>query len=118
MEAIKNPDLPAIEIYCADEESEGVARAVGYGIEEEGLPYYIIKEAISREAAWELTKAPGLGVVVLAWERNAAVFTRQLKTMDSLFHITRPAVETARAVGKNAARIVKNKPFIDLDELK
>jgi len=115
MEAIKNAALPGIEIYCCDSGSEPLARAVGYGIEEEGLPYEIIGKTLGRAEACELTKRPGLGVVVLVSEGSAAVYTRQLKTQDPLFDIKAPETEKARTVGKNAARIVKNKPFLDLE---
>lgn len=136
MEAIKNSNLPGIEIYYAGLESgggleagspaggngsgsgldaESLARAVSHGIEEEGLPYAIIKRVISREEARDLTKRPGLGVVVLVWDGSAAVYTRQLKTGDPLFDLPVKDKKIAGIIGKNAARIVKNKPFLDLD---
>lgn len=121
MEAIKNSNLPAIEIYYAGLESgggleaESLAKAVSYGIEEEGLPYAIIKRVISREEACELTKRPGLGVVVLVSDGSAAVYTRQLKTGDPLFDLPVADKKTAGIIGKNAARLVKNKPFLDLE---
>lgn len=121
MEAIKNAALPCIEIYCGDPESQFLAEAVGFGIEEEGLPYKIIVEKLTQTEAYELTKRAGLGVVAMVSEERVAVFTRQLKKPGPLFDdtITRNKTamfnETAKTIGKNAARIVKNKPFIEME---
>lgn len=115
MEAIRNADLPSIEIYYSSSESEKLARVVGYGIEEEGLPYEIIRKPLDGSEAYELTKRPGLGVVVLVTAGSVSVYTRQLKQQAPLFEISVSGAETAASIGKNAARIVKRKPFIDLE---
>jgi len=49
-------------------------------------------------------------------EERVSVFTRQLKKPGPLFDYMVTENEIAKTIGKNAARIVKNKPFIDLDE--
>lgn len=115
MEAIRNADLPSIEIYYSSSEAERLARAVGYGIEEEGLPYEIIRKPLDGSEAYELTKRPGLGVIVVVAEGRAAVYTRQLKQQIPLFDLRVSEMKTAAVIGKNAARIVKRKPFIDLE---
>ncbi len=115
MEAIKNAALPCIEIYCGDPEAQFLAEAVGHGIEEEGLPYKIITEKLTHLEAYELTKRAGLGVVATVSEERVAVFTRQLKKPGQLFDDTVTENETAKTIGKNAARIVKNKPFLEME---
>jgi len=114
MERIENAGLPAIEIYY-EPRSALLAEAVGYGIEEEGLPSRLIAGIATYEEAYELTRQAGLGVAVMVKENRAAVFTRQLKEQKPLFEITITKMEEAKSIGKNAARIVKRKPFIDLD---
>lgn len=116
MEVVENASLPAIEIYCGDRRSQRLAAAVGYGIEEEGLPYKIIEGSLDSREAYECTRRAGLGVVVAMTEDNALVFTRQMREPAPLFERRLTEDETAKSIGKNAARIVKNKPFIDLEE--
>jgi hypothetical protein len=116
MEAVENAALPGIEIYCGDRRWERLAAAVGYGIEEEGLPYKIVDGSLNSMEAHEYTMRAGLGVVVVMTEDKAAVFTRQMRAPAPLFELRITEAETAKSVGKNAARIVKNKPFIDLEE--
>lgn len=116
MEAVENAALPGIEIYCEDRRSEWLAAAVGYGIEEEGLPYKIMTESLGKAEAYEYTRRAGLGVVVVVTGQKASVFTRQLKEPEPLFELGITEAETAKTIGKNAARIVKNKPFIDMEE--
>lgn len=116
MEIVENTVLPGIEIYYGDRRSERLAAAVGYGIEEEGLPYKIVAGTLSNAAAHEYTRRAGLGVVVVVTKDKAAVFTRQMREPAPLFELRTTEDETAKSIGKNAARIVKNKPFIDLEE--
>ena len=117
MEAIKNAALPCIEIYCRDPESQLLAESVGYGIEEEGLPYKIIAEKLTVAEAYELTKRAGLGVVAMVSAEQVVVFTRQLKKPGPLFDYSVTENEMAKTIGKNAARIVKNKPFLEMEEI-
>lgn len=116
MEAVENAALQGIEIYCQDRQSEQLAAAVGYGIEEEGLPYKIMSGSLDKAEAYEYTRRAGLGVVVVVTGRKASVFTRQMKEPEPLFEYGINEAEAAKTTGKNAARIVKNKPFIDMEE--
>ena len=116
MEAVENAALEGIEIYCKDRCSEPLAAAVGYGIEEEGLPYKIITGSLGSIEAHEYTRRSGLGVVVVVAEEKVSVYSRQLREAKPLFHCGIAEAETAKSIGKNAARIVKNKPFLDLEE--
>jgi hypothetical protein len=120
MERVENAALPKIEIFCTSLEKEPAARAVGYGIEEEGLPYAI--HAIQSErgdcsgrTAYEAAHRSGLGVSVLISESWIEVYARQLQEERPLFRHETEAGEAAKTIGKNAARIIKNKPFLDFD---
>ena len=117
MEKVENNSLPVIEILCAEAGSQDLAEAVGYGIEEEGLPYHITCGAFTSSDVYELCHGVGLGVSILIREGTVSVFTRQLQEKRPLFAYPVRSVEMAKAIGKNAARIIKNKPFIDLDEM-
>ena len=116
MEKVENNSLPVIEILCEDGQ-QGLAEAVGYGIEEEGLPYHINYGAFTPSDAYDICHGVGLGVSILIREGTVSVFTRQLQEKRPLFDYPVRNVEMAKSIGKNAARIIKNKPFIDLDEM-
>lgn len=118
MEKVENAALPRIEIFCGSPRAELLARMVGYGIEEEGLPYQITVGEILWTEVYAACHSPGLGVAILVDEGNVSVFTRQLQEKRPLFDfpIQGEEREKAKTVGKNAARIIKNKPFIGLEE--
>lgn len=117
MEKVENPGLPRIEIYCSTQ-TEKLARLVGYGIEEEGLPYAIIVGERLWTEVYEACQGPGLGVTILVWEGSVSVYTRQLQEKRPLFDLAvgDDEGEKAKNIGKNSARIVKNKPFLGLEE--
>lgn len=106
-------NAPTIEIICSSAELDPIARAVGYGIEEEGLPYLITIRETGPAELYELAHKGGLGVVIGVDRRGIAVYTRQFKEKKPLFQTTKTELETAKTIGKNAARIIKNKPFIE-----
>lgn len=129
---VENAALPRIDIYCSHDDSEDFAREVGYGIEEEGLPFCIAAGRYGRQDAWNASRGSGLGVTVLVEKEAISVYCRQLKKKEPLFKyffdtagklevIRENAARTigkndARTIGKNAARIIKNKPFLDIGE--
>lgn len=117
MEKVENNSLPVIEILSSEEGQQGLAEAVGYGIEEEGLPYHITCGVYTRSDAYEICHGVGLGVSILIRAGTVSVFTRQLQEKRPLFDDPVRNAEMAKAIGKNAARIIKNKPFIDIDEM-
>ena len=116
MEKVENATIPKIEIICNSLEFEYLADAVGYGIEEEGLPYHISVGESANLDAYEHSQSSGLGVAVGVEERTIAVYCRQLKEEKPLFEYTVTEPEMAKTIGKNAARIIKNKPFIDMED--
>lgn len=110
---IENAAFPKIEIFCGDLQSEAIARSVGYGIEEEGLPYYISIGEYVWTDVYENSQSSVLGVAILVQEGRICVYARQLKEKRPLFNSYARGSEQAKIIGKNAARIIKNKPFIE-----
>jgi len=105
-----------ISIFCTGQEGKRLACEVGYGIEEEGLPYHIVMGEYDGRAAWEANRGSGLGVSVLVEPAGIFVYCRQLKTMTPLFGQSDATLNHARILGNNAARIVKNKPFLEFGD--
>lgn len=111
---IKAENVIAIEILYDSEKGKSLAEAVGYGIEEEGLPYSVSQSRDTHKDACEFSAGGGLGVAIGIKQDKIAVFCRQLKKARPIFEYAVTELETAKTIGKNAARIIKNKPFIDL----
>lgn len=91
-----------------------VVEQVINGIEEEGLPYSIeINEELnSVELAYRGAELSHLGVGIGVTEKEVVLHFIKLKENEPLFMI--PSFsdeETLRALGSNAARIVKRMPF-------
>ena len=112
----KNILIPKIEIFCNGLQSEHIARAVGYGIEEEGLPYHISIGEYLWTDVYKTSRGSILGVAIQVQEGKICVYARQLKENRPLFDCRVSGSEQAKIIGKNAARIIKNKPFIDFKE--
>ncbi len=95
-----------------------VVNQIIYGIEEEGLPYSIeINEELnSVELAYRGAELSHLGVGIGVTEKDVVLHFIKLKENEPLFMI--PSFsdeETLRALGSNAARIVKRMPFKTMD---
>lgn len=112
----KNILMPKIYIFCCGLQSEPIAKVVGYGIEEEGLPYHINIGEYLWTDVYKTSHGSVLGVAILVQEERICVFTRKLKENRPLFDSRVKGNEQAKIIGKNAARIIKNKPFINLKE--
>ena len=110
-ERVENETLPKINIFFSMENEER-ARQIGYGIEEEGLPRCGFESDNPFEEALEDTKKKGLGVAIALDKEKAQIFCRQFKKEEPFMHYAGIENETLRVVGKNAARILKHKPFI------
>lgn len=106
-------DFPKIEIFCNGLPSESIAKSVGYGIEEEGLPYHISVGEYVWTDVYENSQHSVLGVSILVQEENIRVYAKQLKEKRPLFNCCTKESEQAKRIGKNAARIIKTKPFIE-----
>ncbi|MBK5260944.1 MAG: hypothetical protein JJE17_00035 [Peptostreptococcaceae bacterium] len=109
-----NKESSIIEIFCTSMEFQDLAEATGYGIEEEGIPYRINFEAIKQGEVYDICHRNGIGVTIHIDEGVVAVFYRQLKEHKPLFDYHVKELEIAKTIGKNAARIIKKKPFIEI----
>lgn len=110
-EHVANDKLPKINIFYAPG-SMHRAEQVGYGIEEEGLPYRLRqKDTPFEEGQADIVKK-GLGVAIGLDGETAYVYNRQLKKEEPFLNYTGNDNEQLRIIGKNGARIIKHKPFI------
>jgi len=110
-EHVENEKLPKINIFYAPGFMSR-AEQVGYGIEEEGLPYRLREnETPFVEGQADIIKK-GLGVAIGLDGELACVFNRQLKKEEPFLNYSGNDNEQLRIIGKNGARIIKHKPFI------
>ena len=90
-------------------------REVVLGIEEEGLPYDIEEKtgyATARELAYKAAEASHLGVGIGISDKGIAIHTNKLKEDQPLFDVKlSDDEEVLRAMGANAARLIKRMPF-------
>ncbi len=110
-EHVANDKLPKINVFYAP---GNLARAeqVGYGIEEEGLPYRLREHETPFEEGQADIIKKGLGVALGLDGEVAYVYNRQLKKEEPFLNYTGNEPEQLRIIGKNGARIIKHKPFI------
>jgi len=110
-EHVANDKLPKINVFYAP---GTLARAeqVGYGIEEEGLPYRLRENDTPFEEGQADIIKKGLGVALGVDSKTAYVYNRQLKKEEPFLNYTGDDQEQLRIIGKNGARIIKHKPFI------
>jgi len=98
---------------------EETLRQLGYGVEEESVPYEIeISNAGDATAlAWQASLASRLDVGI-GLDRDKLVLNyEKLSSNQPLYVVSaRSPVEQVRAVGANAARLVKRLPFKPLKE--
>lgn len=127
-EHVANESLPKINIFFP-EGCEALAHEISYGIEEEGLPRCGFETDEPFADALEDTVKKGLGVAIGVDKDKAQIFCIQFKKNEPFmsYDLTGTgaadadaanddaASERLRVVGKNAARILKHKPFI-IDE--
>ncbi|MDO4745814.1 MAG: glycerol dehydratase reactivase beta/small subunit family protein [Bacillota bacterium] len=110
-EHVANENLPKINIFFT-EGCEEQAHLISYGIEEEGLPRCGYETDAPFGDALEDTVKKGLGVAIGLDGSKAQIFCRQFKKSEPFMNYQDPSAETLRIIGKNAARILKHKPFI------
>lgn len=123
-EHVANENLPKINIFFP-EGCEELAHEISYGIEEEGMPRCGYETDTPFEDALEDTVKKGLGVAIGVDGKKAQIFCVQFKKSEPFMSYEFTAETDAavcdatndklRIVGKNAARILKHKPFI-IDE--
>ena len=113
MPVIQERIKPTVHVRCAEDTPQEVLRQLQYGMEEEGIPWEAAAgtgDALSLawEAARSSRRAVGIGL-----DRQARVlhYSKQ-----PLFRIpANSGMETVRALGANAARLVKKLPLKALD---
>ena len=110
-EHVANDKLPKINVFYAPGNLER-AEQIGYGIEEEGLPYRLREKASPFEEGQADIIKKGLGVALGVDGETAYVYNRQLKKEEPFLNYTGDDKEQLRIIGKNGARIIKHKPFI------
>ena len=113
-------ERPTIKVFIKPDHGRlETLRQLMYGIEEEGIPYEVtesdFRNAVS--LAWEASQQSRLGVG-LGLDRDTLVLQfSKLKEHEPLFQISARSPEAdVRAMGANAARLVKKLPFKQLWE--
>ncbi|MGL4607701.1 MAG: glycerol dehydratase reactivase beta/small subunit family protein [Eubacteriaceae bacterium] len=110
---------PEIKVFCKKgTASDEVITHIINGIEEEGLPYTVdlSEEVDSVELAFRGAEASHLGVGIGVTDKEVVLHFIKLKEDQPLFKIPAHSDEAAlRAIGSNAARLIKRMPFKNLD---
>lgn len=110
-EHVENDRLPSIRIFCREEDLKQ-AEYASYGMEEEGLPFKVRVDVEPFAAALEDTKRKGLGVAIGIEDNRAQLYCRQFKKDEAFMESESLERDVLKILGKNAARIIKHKPFI------
>lgn len=117
MPAIQERIRPTVHVRCAEDASQEVLRQLQYGMEEEGIPWEVetgTGDALS--LAWEAARSSRLEVGVGLDRQALILHYSKLEREQPLFRISADSgVETVRALGANAARLVKKLPLKALD---
>ena len=103
---------PKIDVL-SDEDYLYAAHWVTFGIEEEGIPFAVQKscENIETEALkWMDISIPGVTITVTG--RGIDIYYKYFRDRKAFLHYPEISRENAKKAGKNAAKIVKNKPLI------
>lgn len=114
-------DVPKPEIkvvHSKQANCPNVINQILHGIEEEGLPYSVEEsdEINSVELAFRGAELSHLGVGIGITNDEVVLHFIKLKEDQPLFKIPAYSDEsTLRAIGSNAARLVKRMPFKNLD---
>ena len=113
-------ERPTIKVFIkSDYGRPETLRQLMYGIEEEGIPYEVTEEKFhdAVSLAWEASQQSRLSVG-LGLDRDTLVLHfSKLKESEPLFQISARSPEwDIRAMGSNAARLVKKLPFKQVGE--
>ena len=98
-------DKTTLRIYHSDIDA---AQNVGYGIEEEGLPYEIISSDTPEEDAVRDVSSGGFGVSVSVGRSGIGIYYDGHRGEGPFVTAD---VSSGKRAGQNAARIVKQKPL-------
>lgn len=109
---------PTIHVLCAPDASAEALRQLQYGMEEEGIPWEngTKSGADALALAWEAAQASRLEVGVGLDAQSLILHFSKLEREQPLFRIpAQSAYGQMRALGANAARLVKKLPLKPLD---
>jgi len=117
MPAIQEIIKPSIRVRRAPNAPEGVLRQLQYGMEEEGVPWEIeVGGETALALAWEAARSSRLEVGIGLDTQAVILHYSKLKQDAPLLHISvHSGEEAVRALGANAARLVKKLPLKALD---
>ncbi|MBM7557149.1 glycerol dehydratase reactivase beta/small subunit family protein [Halanaerobacter jeridensis] len=110
-----NGNKPMIYIFITSDykDSELVAH-IGYGIEEEGIPFktFVQEKNNSQELAYNAAQNSSLGIGLgVTSEDQVVLQMAKLSKENPVFNKTLNSNEQAKKMGSNAARMVKGLPF-------
>lgn len=111
---------PTIIIHVDETLSDkNILNQIGYGIEEEGIPYEVInvKDSNHVAIAYEACQKSRLGVGIGITRSYVVLHYEKLNPEAPLFDVsTHEDLQKLRAIGTNGARLVKRMPFKNLHE--
>lgn len=109
---------PTIKLFYNEGQANAeVLKQISLGVEEEGIPLETVAYAVGSafELALEASRESRLEVGLGADGRSAALHYAKLGEGDPLFAVATDAREEfLRALGANAARLVKRQPFKEI----
>ncbi len=109
-------ERPTIKIFFREgPRLASLLEQIGYGIEEEGIPYEAVAYSSQEDAcglAWDAARASQMEVGVGIDAESVALHYAKLEKERPLFKISaRSGDEEARVIGTNAGRLVKKLPL-------
>ena len=111
-------DSPVAIIVSLLARESPLSEQIGYGIEEEGVPFRVraSHDDDLTVAAYEAACDSGLRIGVAVAEHEIVLHHQRLPRNEPLFAVADPSVSVARAVGTNAARLAKRTPLKSTEE--
>ena len=108
---------PNIRVLISPDASQAALRQLAYGMEEEGIPWEQgTKEGMDALAmAWEAAQASRLEVGLGLDKQFAVLHYAKLDQSRPLYRVPARQAGQVRALGANAARLVKKLPLKPLD---
>jgi uncharacterized protein YeaC (DUF1315 family) len=109
---------PMIDFLYTPQADNEVLREIELGMEEEGIPWKLEERqnGSALELAWEAAKSSTLEVGIGVDGETIVLHHNKLEQAQPLFRISaRSGPEQVRALGANAARLVKKLPLKALD---
>lgn len=109
---------PVIHFFYTSQLDQKVLKEIEYGMEEEGIPWALDQRqsGTALSLAWEAAKSSNLEVGIGADGEWIILHYNKLEQDNPLFRISaRSGASEARALGANAARLVKKLPLKPLE---